>query len=140
MKTTFLFVLILLAIGCKAQNTNNDKMIKSTINEFVKAGDTHDVSSLDVLLNENFRITMNQLFGSEEVTTVDKEFYLSKIESKEWGGDQRKVTIENLVVVGKNASAKVTTTGSQMSMISLMQLVQNSSGNWQIIGDIPSIE
>ncbi|MBR08336.1 MAG: hypothetical protein CMP48_11760 [Rickettsiales bacterium] len=140
MKHTLCYLFIMLSIGSIAQTSKSEKMINETITKFMLAGDSNDTESLKSLLNDNFRITMNQLFGSSEVSSVDKSFYLSKIQSKEWGGDQRQITIEDVVIVGKNASAKVTSVGQKSTMVSLLQLVQTASGSWQIVSDLPAMK
>ncbi|MFY0607314.1 MAG: nuclear transport factor 2 family protein [Cyclobacteriaceae bacterium] len=138
MKYTMNYALMLFAFGCMAQSNANEE-VKNTIEAFAKAADQNDSKKLDQLLDDNFRIAMNQMFGSKEVQTVDKTFYLSKIESKEWGGDDREVTISDLVVVGKNATAKVMLVGSKSTMTSILSLVKTADGNWKILQDIPTM-
>ncbi len=138
MKYTMIYTMLLFAFGCAAQ-TSSDKAIKNAILTFAKAADQNDTEKLGSMLDDNFRIAMNQMFGSTEVQTVDKAFYLAKIASKEWGGDSRKVTIDNVVIVGKNASATVILAGEKSTMTSLMTLVMTAEGNWKILQDIPTM-
>ena len=138
-KYTLIYGLLTFAIGCVAQKSGDEKIVKTAILEFAKAADAQDVKKLESLLDRNFRIVMNQLFGSTEISLVDRAFYLSKIESKEWGGDNRKVTIESLTIVGNNASAKVTLAGEKSTIISLLQLVKDADGNWKVINDVPAL-
>lgn len=138
-KYTLISGLLALTLGCIAQRSNDEKEVERTILEFVKAGDEHDVTRVDLLLDEHFRIAMNQLFGSNNVTIVNKAIYLSKIKSREWGGDKRAATISDVVIVGKNASVKVVTVGEKTTMTSLYQLVKGADGQWRIINDVPSI-
>ena len=63
-----------------------------------------------------------------------------KIKSKEWGGDKRQVTIENVVINGQTASAQVTFKGEKMTFVSLMNLVQTADNHWLLISDMPIIK
>lgn len=132
-------VLSLLATLSMAQTPTEKKKVESAIYLFAKSGDLQDSKSLEALLDANFRLAMNQLFGSKEVVIMTREMYLDKINKKEFGGDKREVKIENLVIVGKNASAKVQFKGSKMTIISLIQLVQNATGEWKLVNDIPAV-
>jgi hypothetical protein len=60
---------------------------------------------------------------------------LRKIKSKEWGGDKRVVTIENVNINGKTASAKVIQKGTKSTFVSTMILLKDSTGNWTIVSD-----
>lgn len=132
------FLGVFFSITSCAQSSDQ-KAIEQTIEAFSKAGDQNDVELLDNYLDEHYRIVMNRLFGSTAVSIVDKKGYLAKIESKEWGGDQRQLTFEDLVVNGTTASTKVTFAGAQMTFVSLVTLVKNQEGNWQLISEVPMI-
>lgn len=125
---------------CVHGQSSDEKQIHQTIAAFSKAGDQHMVSKLDELLDDNYRVVMNRLFGSKEVSVIPKSVYLDKIGTKEWGGDKRKVTVENLSINGTTAFAKVTLNGNKATFISLMSLVKNENGVWKLISDIPSIQ
>ncbi|XOV65898.1 MAG: nuclear transport factor 2 family protein [Fluviicola sp.] len=133
---------IFIPMASNAQNeTESDyTLIETTVRGFLKAGDQNDAKSIDTFLDDNYRVVMNQLFGSSAVMVISKDVYLSKIESKEWGGDTRKVTIENIQVNGNTASAKVTQVGSKATFISTMILVQHADGQWKLIGDVPTVK
>ena len=121
-------------------STPTTKGVEKTIKQFVQAGDNQDVKTMNELLHNDYRIVMNQVFGSDQITTVSKEMYLSKLESKEWGGDKRACAIQSIEVNDKNAVATVRLVGEKMTMTSQIVLVQTSTGNWLIIEDIPVIE
>jgi hypothetical protein len=46
--------------------------------------DQQDAVALDGLLEANFRVVMNQTFGSEDVLIMNKKVYLQKINDKEY--------------------------------------------------------
>ncbi len=79
-------IALLTAMSCMAQSSE-EKSVKSTITAFSKAGDTNDAEALADYLDPNYRIIMNQLFGSTEVSILPRAVYLDKIKSKEFGGD-----------------------------------------------------
>ncbi len=110
--------------------------ITTTIFAFAEAGDENNADELANYLDENYRIVMNQLFGSETVSIMDRQTYLDKIKSKEFGGDKREVIIESITLNGNTAYVKVIMKGKMMSTISLIGLVKNKDGIWKLISDI----
>lgn len=111
--------------------------ISSVITQFTKAGDIYDVLMLDELLDDNYRVLMNRMFGSEQVVTLQKSDYLKKVASKEFGGDTRTVEIENMVINGTIASVKVNFTGEKLSYNSIMVLIKDGDNEWKLISDVP---
>lgn len=111
--------------------------IKSVISKFSAAGDANDSEKLATYLDDNYRIVMNQLFGSEVVTVMTKSIYIEKIASKEFGGDKRKVSFGTVFVNGNTANAIVTLRGEKMTTKSIMTLVKNSDGIWNLVSDMP---
>lgn len=132
--------LAIIALACTAYSAKNaEKNVKKTIKTFATAADNQSTTDLKKVLHDDYRVVMNRLFGSEDCAVLSRDAYLKKIESKEWGGDKREVTIENLVVNGNTASAKVTFKGSKMTFVSLMNLVQNTDEEWMVISDMPTV-
>lgn len=135
----FTMVLIaVFAIQCYGQ-TNDETKIKTVIANFSKAGDTNNTAKLESCLDHNYRIIMNQLFGSADVTIMLKREYLKKIESKEFGGDKRSLEFMEIVLNGNTATAKVLFKGSKMTATSLITLVKHKNGQWKLINDVPVI-
>jgi len=116
------------------------KEINTAVSEFAKAGDMNDAEKLSGYLDTNYRVVMNRLFGSSEVSVMSREVYLEKIRTKEFGGDTRKVKVENLVVNGTTASAKVTMKGKKATFISLITLIKNAKGEWKLVSDVPIVK
>ena len=134
---TLVFSLFVTMIAL-AQNSET-KAIEATIHAFAQAGDANDANKLDQLLDANFRIVMNQLFGSKEVAILPKSAYISKIKSKEWGGDSRKVDIQSLAVNGKSATAVVSLKGNKATFVSTLHLINDANGTWKLISDTPTV-
>ncbi len=141
MKKTLLagMLAIFTASTALSQNTE-EKAVKLAISNFAKAADNSDASAIAELLDENFRIVMNQLFGSKEVSIMPKAVYVEKIKTKEFGGEPRKVTVENVMVNGNTASARVTYAGAKMTFVSLTTLVKNADGQWKLVSEMPVIK
>lgn len=132
-----LFTLITINMNY-AQKTEKSK-ISETIEAFSRAGDNQNADALSKLLDSNYRVVMNRLFGSTEVAVMPRSVYLEKIRSKEFGGDKRKLTIENMVINGNTASAKVTFKGEKMTVVSILMLIQNKDNQWLLTSDVPVI-
>lgn len=125
--------------GCNAQSSD-EKAIKETILGFAKAGDTNDADKLATYLDGNYRIVMNRLFGSSEVSVMSKDVFLEKIRTKEYGGDNRKVEIESTVLNGTTASAKVSFEGTKMTFVSILTLIKDGNNQWKLVSDAPVVK
>jgi ketosteroid isomerase-like protein len=119
--------------------SSESQAIKKVIIAFAKAGDNNDATTLGKYLDTNYRVVMNRLFGSTEVSVMPREVYLDKIKSKEFGGDDRKLKIEDINVNGTNASTKVTFKGSKMTFVSIILLVKDGNGQWKLISEVPMV-
>ena len=138
MKNSILVIMFsMLSLGGFAQD--DQKAIESVIRSFAKAADQNDAALLGTYLDENYRIVMNRLFGSPDVSVVSKADYLAKIESKEWGGDNREVTIMQTIVNGTTASVHASLKGEKATFISLYTLIKDAEGNWKLASDTPII-
>lgn len=141
MKTnTVVLVLSLLSTLTLAQTPDAKKKVESAIANFAKAADDQNTKALNYVLDKNFRLIMNQMFGSTETVVMSREAYLDKIEKKEFGGEKRELKIEAILINGKNASAKVLFKGSKMTFVSLLQLAQDAEGNWKLVNDMPTLQ
>ncbi|MEO9475168.1 MAG: nuclear transport factor 2 family protein [Cyclobacteriaceae bacterium] len=126
-------------LACTAQQSPDKEDVENAIMKFAKAGDENDVQKLSQVLDPNYRIVMNQLFGNTATVIIDRAAYLSKIESKEWGGDKRVVNVLKVDVNGNNASAKVEMVGEKMTMTSYFLLVKDVNGKWKLVTDLPTV-
>ncbi|WP_416864806.1 MAG: nuclear transport factor 2 family protein [Imperialibacter sp.] len=113
--------------------------VKKTIMQFATAADYQDPIILEEVLDTNFRVVMNRLFGSEGVTIMPREVYLAKIKNKEFGGDKREVTISNVTINGNTANALVSFKGSKMTFVSTLLLVLTKEGKWKLVADLPNV-
>lgn len=130
----------LFSFGSLSGQIKEEKAIKKVITAFAEAGDNNDVKSMEKYLDKNYQVAMNRLFGSKEVSIVPRSVYLSKIKSKEWGGDTRTLSFLSIIVNGNTAVVHVKMKGDKSTFISLINLVQNEKGEWQLLSDLPIIE
>lgn len=140
MKKIMLMSLISLFSLGSVYGQKEKKAIKEVITAFAMAGDKNDVESLEKYLDPNYQVVMNRLFGSKEVSIVPRSVYISKIKSKEWGGDSRVLSFLSIVINGNTAVVHVKMKGEKATFVSLVSLVQNEEGVWQLISDLPIIE
>ncbi|MCI4667234.1 MAG: nuclear transport factor 2 family protein [Bacteroidia bacterium] len=132
----FIVFMMALTLSSTAQSPEQ-KQIKKTILAFSKAGDKQDAAALEKLLDGNYRIVMNQLFGSKEVAVMPRTVYLDKIRKGEFGGDKRTVDVEEVLVNGNTATAKVAYKGEKMSFSSFIVLVKDVNESWKLISEVP---
>ena len=138
-KVLFLSLIGLMSLFSVHLEEDDKSAITKVITEFSLAGDNSDISSLSELLNEHYRITMNQLFGSTEVSVMNKATYLQMIGQKKFGGDKRVIEIKSIEVHGNNAFAHVHLNGLKANFTSVFGLVKTADKNWQLISDTISI-
>jgi hypothetical protein len=129
---------VLACFTCQAQ-VNEETAIKETIIAFSNAGDTNNAETMAQYLDPNYRIIMNQLFGSTAVSILSRATYLDKIKSKEFGGDNRTVDVKHLTINGNTAFVLVKFTGSKMTSSNIILLVKDKTGHWLLISDTPVI-
>ena len=112
------------------------KRIKQAIINFVKGGDTSDVSILDQVLHKDFRVANNGYMGTQGVTVLNKKDYLKKIRSGIFGGVPRKMKIEEINQTGIIANVKLRIESSKYDFISYNSLVLDSDNEWKIINNL----
>ena len=137
MKALIIFLFTISSITMLNAQNSQDQSIKKVILAFAKAGDTNNAEDLNIYLDDNYRVVMNRLFGSNDVTVMSRDMYIEKIRSKEFGGDSRTVKFHSITVNGNTASVRVTMTGTKMTFHSILNLIQNKDGQWKLISDMP---
>lgn len=138
-KIALMSILTLATLSVSGQSAE-EKAIKAVISSYAKSGDENDTTQLNQVLDKNFNVIMNRLFGSTEVKVLSKEEYLQKIAAKEFGGDKRKITFQNVQLNGTTASAIVTFQGSKMTFVSIIVLVKDLDGNWKLVSEAPVVK
>ena len=118
---------------------NDSEEVAAAVKAFVKHADKQDLTKMDALLHKEYRTVVNRLFGSEEVSIMDKSTYLSLMKEGKVGGDKRKVKIGEIKIIGNNAMVEATFTGEKLVFETFLQLAKDVSGEWKIISDFPKI-
>ncbi|GCC52412.1 hypothetical protein SanaruYs_26490 [Chryseotalea sanaruensis] len=139
MTNTILISLLIAGTLSQGLSQTEQEDIETAIRTFAKAADKRDVKELDKILHTEFRLAMNQLFGSQDLTTMNKTTYLKMVEDGKLGGEDRKLEMLEVKVFQKNASCIVRFTGSKMSFQTFLQLVRGTDGNWTVVNDLPAL-
>jgi Putative lumazine-binding len=124
----------------QAQQAADLAKIEAVVREFSAAGDKQDVTRLGKILHPQYRAVVNRLFGSTELSLMDRALYLQLISDKKIGGDTREVFLLQIDLVGNTASVKSIFRGKVLNFTTFVSLVKLPDGTWQIISDMPEIE
>lgn len=136
---TTIAILFITTSTIMAQQKKDEMSVKETITNFAHAADVQNDKDLELLLDDNFRLVLNQMFGNKGISIVTKQDYLANIKDKKFGGDKREVTILNLTVSGNNATAQAIFKGTKFTINTFLQLIKTNEGEWKIINDLPAI-
>lgn len=114
--------------------------IALAITNFVKGGDNSDVDMLDKVLHKDFRVTNNGFMGTQGITIIDKQKYLSNIKEGIFGGLPRKMTIENIDNSDTIATVKIRLESSENYFVSYNSLVLDTDNEWKLINNLAVVE
>lgn len=137
-----MLIISLLVIGTppKEKHLSDLEKIATAIHEFASAADQRDLKKMDQVLHKDYRSVVNRLFGSKEVSIMDKALYLDLLKQEKIGGDQRTVEINSIDMIGNNAVAQVTLNGKELIFLTFIQLVKDTNDQWLVISDMPKID
>ncbi len=131
---TLLGLLATMMVAAACGQTKSNPEISKVLMEYSSAGDQQKVERLSSTLHDQYRLVWHG--GKDAPFIVDKAGFLAQFEKKEWGGDQRKVTVESIEVFdGFNATAKVILDGEKAQMRSLFTLIKVGD-DWKVIGEL----
>lgn len=139
---SLIFIFTFFACSTMNQPASQDEFeqVINAVKEFADAADQRDADRLDKIMHKDYRSVVNRLFGSAEVSIMNKTLYLDLLKKGKIGGDQRSVNINSVNVIGNNAVVNVSLTGKELVFHSFMQLVKAPSGEWLVISDMPDIK
>lgn len=135
-----IIILTMNTIITTAQDKHDINNIENCIVDFAQAGDDRDIKLLDKVMHPEFRSVLNRLMGSDLVTVLSKQDYLSVVEQGKIGGDKRAVMILSLDIMQNSASAKVGLKGSSLTFYTYYHLIKSKEGHWQLLNDLPYVE
>ncbi len=139
---SILLVISLLVIGNPAEKKKGKDLekISEAIHHFVSAADQRNSAEMDKVLHKDFRAVVNRLFGSTEVSIMNKTLYLDLLKQGKIGGDNRTVEINSVNLEGNNAVVRASFSGKELKFNTFIQLVKDTEGHWSLISDMPLIE
>ena len=117
-----------------------EQQCTETVKAFAKAADDRNHKALDKLLHPKFRSVTNRLFGSMDLSQMNKTAYIDLIKQGKIGGDKRVVEILSLDITAYNACVKARFTGEQLVFTTYILLVKNAEEQWQVVDDMPVVE
>lgn len=137
MKKSFLILAIaLLSITTiNAQNNSQNSAIKTTLLEYIEAGDQNNAHSLEKLLHTNFRVA---LFDANKQATsiLDRKTYISFINTKKFGGYKRTPMFHNITSIGTNMSTvNVTLTSPGKPTLKNFYSLVKEKDTWKVLQD-----
>ncbi|TCI92176.1 nuclear transport factor 2 family protein [Tenacibaculum sp. M341] len=137
MKTKFLTILIAFSfITCTTTAQNNEEQqVKSALKSYINAGDTNNVEKLKPNLHSDFRVVLYD--DKKDATSIlNKETYVSFIETKKFGGYKRNATYESIEFIGKHmATIKATLTSPGKPTLKNFYSLVKIKNKWKVIQD-----
>jgi|GEM_PF-2661871 len=114
--------------------------VESCIHTFAKAADQQDLEGLQAILHSEYRTVLNKAFGSDEVTVLNKETYISMAKGGKIGGKPRDIKIISLDIQSEVARATVVLESKETRFTSFFSMIRDPKGNWLMVEDLPQIE
>jgi hypothetical protein len=119
----------------------NDKdRIIQAITNFVEGGDTSNVELLEKVLHEKFHVASNRFMGNPGLAIIDKQQYLSNIETGVFGGLPRNMIIESVDQNDSIALVKLRLESAENYFVSYNSLVLDTEGEWKLIYNLAVVE
>ena len=134
MKSIIMLLPIFLA-STGAFTQSSLQVLETIIHQFNEGGATNDISKIEPLLHENFRVVFNNT-AEKQVQILNRETYLGLIEKKVFGGEDREVVIESIQLEeGLIASAKTQQQGAKNTIFALKNFVYDN-GQWLMTEEV----
>ncbi len=115
-----------------------DDLLAAT-SAFVEAIGQQDVANLSRLLHSDFRVVANGFPTPSDLSLIDRATYLQLMSNKRIGGEPYVVQIDQLSLHETTGIVQATLQGPKSVMKVFLSFLQNSSGTWQIIANVPEI-
>ena len=134
----FLFSVLIMGVLVSNLEASAESEIKEKINQFVKAGDEQEPSSLEGILHPDYRITF-AFPGETKVTILSREMYLQMLKDKKLGGTKRSIKIEEVTIRGNTALVRAKLESEVMRFSIFFSFINVGEG-WKLISDLPFAE
>jgi hypothetical protein len=115
------------------------EQVKETVADFVRAGDTNDVTLLDQVLHTHFQNVQDGFFEEHGVFVFSREDYKNLVKTRRFGGVPRIIEFGTVNISGNIAHVNVRLE-SKYLVFNSMLLLGNDGERWTIIHNIPTIE
>lgn len=136
----FLTLMISALPEAKSQTKMEKQNVENVVRQFVHGADARDVQQVDTVLDANYRTVVNRLFGGDEISTMNKDLYLTLLKEGRIGGDQRQIEFLMIDIVGNNAVVKARLKGKELLFTSYILLIRTKDDKWLIVSDLPHVE
>lgn len=133
MKNLLLLGIIIMSMNQAAQA--DPKAIKQVLQHYQEATYTRDMKLLDQAFHDDFRVVA---LTPEGPRVLNKDTYMSLLETGKIGGVERKLDIKHIDIEGKTAHAKISLSSEKMVFNDQLQLVLMDQG-WQIVNNLTQV-
>lgn len=113
--------------------------IKDQVQDFATAIEKRDLSSLEQLLHQDFRVLANQYPTVDKLTILSKESYLGLMKAEKIGGEHYEVSIQQITAKTHSATAVAKFKGKASTMYVTLLFVQQENA-WKLIEDMAVME
>ncbi len=112
---------------------NGQQELEQRVEAFRIAGDTRDVSSMEALLHDKFRL-MAFMDGAADAFQMDKASYMSALAAGKLGGVPRSKRIVSLQAEKDQAACTIQMESKQHRFETMMHWVRTGEG-WKLLND-----
>lgn len=110
--------------------------IEKVIHQFAKAGADRNISVLEEVLNDQYRVVAHRFMGKSEPTIIPKAAYIQMMKEEKIGGNKVKVVIHQVEIHDHSAMAQVDFVAEKSTMKLFLNLILFENDQWQIISDM----
>ena len=109
---------------------NDIDEVKSTVEHYANFDNTYNAEGLEEITDESFHFIMHSSGDTETVTTISRNAFLKGIAAKQFGGNNKALEIENIIVKGNIANVYFTHTGKTAGYQHYMSHIK-LNGKWK---------
>jgi hypothetical protein len=113
--------------------------IEMMIGAYIRAIDTHDITTVDQHLHPDFRAMAGNAAKPGECQIISRADYIALLSAGKIGGEKREITIQFVHINGATAMAFVGIENEQKLFLTYYNLIRNH-GSWLVISDMPTLK
>lgn len=134
----FLALIPILLLTSTAHASDMDD-VKNVIEHYANYDNTYNAEGLEEVTDASFHFMMHASGDTETVTTIPREAFLKGIAAKQFGGNNKALKIENVVIQGNIANVYFTHTGKNAGFHHFMNLIKLNN-KWKAAATTVHIE